>query len=177
MLQGVILQLSNLTLSVPGLSSSGVEKVAGALEALGEQARTKLELLAQRLSKHQEERPSYLTRDLEEEILAVKTVYPTQHPNYSLLWPDMVTRLQREGEGGSRLKQHQVKLGELWIRERQHLEAQVRAARGDITREVHRVEQGLRKVKDNTNAYQIKISHLSSVLNIQNYLLGCCLVV
>ena len=94
------------------------------------------------------------------------TVYPTKHPNYSLLWPDMVTRLQREGEGGSRLKQHQVKLGELWIRERQHLEAQVRAARGDITREVHRVEQGLRKVKDNINTYKIKISHLSPVLDI-----------
>ena len=71
----------------------------------------------------------------------MRAVYPRQHPHYSDLWPDMVARLAQPS-----VSLHQVRLAELWLREREHLEGQLACCRKDMVRGLAKLEGRLVKV-------------------------------
>ena len=48
--------------------------------------------MTEKLQKHEESRPGFLSRELKARLELVKAVYPSDHPNYQQLWVDMVTR-------------------------------------------------------------------------------------
>ena len=87
--------------------------------------RTKVAIVTEKLQKHEESRPGFLSRELKTRLELVKAVYPSDHPNYHQLWVDMVTRMTAQ----PRLAPTQVKLADLWLRERVHLEHQLLACR------------------------------------------------
>ena len=49
-------------------------------------------IVTEKLQKHEESRPGFLSRELKARLELVKAVYPSDHPNYHQLWVDMVTR-------------------------------------------------------------------------------------
>ena len=82
-------------------------------------------IVTEKLQKHEESRPGFLSRELAARLELVRAVYPADHPNYPQLWVDMLTRMTAQ----PRLAPAQVKLADLWLRERVHLEHQLLACR------------------------------------------------
>ena len=50
-------------------------------------------IITERLKKHEDERPSFLTKELKQKLKLIKSMYPKEHPNYTTLWIDMFSRL------------------------------------------------------------------------------------
>lgn len=73
-------------------SLEGSGKFSSAFEALESHYRTKVAIVTEKLKKHEEGRPGFLTRELKNRLILVKSVYPVDHPNYSVLWSDMFIR-------------------------------------------------------------------------------------
>ena len=130
-------------LSVKGetISVQGTAKFTSAFSALEKHYKTKLMIITERLKKHEEDRPKFLTKDLKLKLKLIKSMYPKDHPNYTTLWIDMFSRLVQP-----KVAHHDVKLADLWIRERMHLENQMIACRSDMERELERLENRIRKV-------------------------------
>ena len=82
-------------------------------------------IVTEKLQKHEESRPGFLSRELAARLELVRAVYPADHPNYHQLWVDMLPRMTAQ----PRLAPAQVKLADLWLRERVHLEHQLLACR------------------------------------------------
>ena len=101
--------------------------------------------MTERLHQHEAERPAILSQQLASLIHLVRGVYPRNHPNYQALWPDLVSRLSMPRATlhqveGTMVRLCQVKLGELWLRERGHQEGQVACCRRDMARGLARLE-------------------------------------
>ena len=73
-------------------SLEGSGKFSSAFEALESHYKTKVAIVTEKLKKHEEGRPGFLTRELKNRLIMVKSVYPIDHPNYSVLWIDMFIR-------------------------------------------------------------------------------------
>lgn len=97
----VVDELKNLDLSIPSFSLppvkpvlelitkndsdlEGSKKFSTAFDALEAHYKTKVVIIAEKLKKHEEGRPKFLTKDLKERLLLVKAVYPLDHPNYQV---------------------------------------------------------------------------------------------
>ena len=73
-------------------SLEGSNKFNSAFSALESHYRTKVAIVTEKLKKHEEGRPGFLTRELKDRLILVKAVYPVDHPNYTALWVDMFIR-------------------------------------------------------------------------------------
>ena len=73
-------------------SLEGSGKFSSAFEALESHYRTKVAIVTEKLKKHEDGRPGFLTKELKNRLILVKSVYPVDHPNYSVLWIDMFIR-------------------------------------------------------------------------------------
>ena len=73
-------------------SLEGSNKFNSAFSALKSHYRTKVAIVTEKLKKHEDGRPGFLTRELKDRLILVKSVYPVDHPNYSVLWIDMFIR-------------------------------------------------------------------------------------
>ena len=105
-------------------SVEGTAKFTSAFSALEKHYKTKLVIVTERLKKHEEERPSFLTNELKQKLKLIKSLYPKEHPNYTTLWIDMFSRMVRPklAPHDVKLAPHDVKLADLWLRERMQLE-------------------------------------------------------
>ena len=124
-----------------GFSHEGSNKFSSAFEDLESHYKTKVSIVTEKLKKHEESRPVFLTRELKTRLVMIKALYPNDHPNYTLLWVDMFCRMVQP-----RLSPHQVKMADLWLRERLHLENQLLAAKADMERELGKLETRIKKV-------------------------------
>ena len=129
------------TSQADSFSLEGSKKFTSAFDALESHYKTKVSIVAEKLKKHEEERPGFLNRELKNRLMMIKSLYPSDHPNYSVLWVDMFCRMVEP-----RITPHQVKMADLWLRERLHLENQLVACRADMERELRKLEKRVRKV-------------------------------
>ena len=114
-----------------------------AFEALEKHYKTKLVIIMERLKKHEEDRPEFLTTELKQKLKLIKSLYPKEHPNFTTLWIDMFSRLVQPS-----LAPHNVKLADLWLRERIHLENQLITCKVDMERELVKLEKRIRPTQN-----------------------------
>ena len=122
-------------------SAEGSKKFLSAVEALQTNYRSKITIIAEKLQQHEEERPSFLSKEMKVRMLLIKSAYPEDHPSFSELWMDLFCRLF-----DPRLTIHQVRLADMWCRKRTQLENQLAACKLDTERELVKLQRSIKKV-------------------------------
>ena len=122
-------------------SAEGSKKFLSAVEALQTNYRSKITIIAEKLQQHEEERPSFLSKEMKVRMLLIKSAYPEDHPSFSELWMDLFCRLF-----DPRLTTHQVRLADMWSRKRTQLENQLAACKLDTERELVKLQRSIKKV-------------------------------
>ena len=122
-------------------SVEGSKKFLSAVEALQTNYRSKITIIAEKLQQHEEERPSFLSKEMKVRMLLIKSAYPEDHPSFSELWMDLFCRLF-----DPRLTGHQARLADMWSRKRTQLENQLAACKLDTERELVKLQRSIKKV-------------------------------
>ena len=122
-------------------SVEGSKKFLSAVEALQTNYRSKITIIAEKLQQHEEERPSFLSKEMKVRMLLIKSAYPEDHPSFSELWMDLFCRLF-----DPRLSGHQARLADMWCRKRTQLENQLAACKLDTERELVKLQRSIKKV-------------------------------
>ena len=122
-------------------SVEGSSKFVSALDALQTNYRSKIGIIAEKLQQHEEDRPSFLSKEMKVRMMLIKTAYPEDHPNFSELWMDLFCRLF-----DPKLTLHQVKMADMWCRKRIQMENQLQACKLDTERELVKLQRSIKKV-------------------------------